>query len=94
MPDPAPYRTRCHHDELVAWLRAQRGQAVTLTFDTVESLLHRSLPGPAYSGCACWMTPRPTAANRHWRATGWEVRAVDRWERTVTFGRIARKAPA
>jgi hypothetical protein len=57
MPDPAPYRRRCQYDELVAWLRVQRGRTVTVTFREVEALLHRPLPGPAYSGRAWWMPP-------------------------------------
>ena len=79
------------YEPLAAWLVAQPEATVTmaLTFADVERVLGGPLPSIAAVNSAWWTTIQTRYPHvEAWRSVGWEVAALDRGGRVVTFARI------
>ena len=73
---------------LAAYLAAQPGDAVTLSFAEIETLIGARLPPTARRQSWWSNSPRWFPHARTWLATGWRIQTVNLAWRTVTFTRI------
>ena len=77
------------YERLGAWLAAQSGERIALTFAEVERILGHRLPPSAWTMSTWWRhaEQRQQLAGRAWLAAGWRLAAVDRRGATVTYVR-------
>jgi hypothetical protein len=60
---------------------------VTLTFSTIETIIHNYLPPSAYGARSWWANHPRNPQAKAWLAAGWSVETVNGREKTVTFVR-------
>jgi hypothetical protein len=77
------------YDPLRFFLAAETGNAVSLSFRQIETMLKRRLPPAARDHGWWWANEEPQFTRhvqcRSWQAAGWRMDSVDRRRETVRF---------
>jgi hypothetical protein len=76
------------------FLQLCSGDAVTLSFADVETILGRPLPPMASRNIRWWGNKQGPTHARVWRYVGWETRSVNLQQQAVTFVRVSREEEA